>query len=252
MSLDVQLLWLPRVGAQTLGYEAVCVHDRRETFPFRIALADPDPSTLRPDLWADLLARGFVDEGALNSGDVAGDLLLRQAAYAASVASEPFDGSVFEPARTGFAGLTIEPGNRWRLVCSAGYCVVKLSSVGLSPSLADDLFDDHEAQIEPGDTKQRFGPECTPQPGELAERKTISSMVAHANALRQFQGEWETGDRLLLCNPTAAPWLGREKTRHAINQVATASLASFQGLAKRTRLDGRLEGGDVAVAVVEL
>jgi hypothetical protein len=242
MSLEVQLLWLPRAGASALEYEAVCVHDRSETYPFRIALADPDPATLRPELWADLLARGFVDEGALGSASVRTDLMLRQATYAACVASEPYRGEVAEPARTGFAGLTIEPGNRWKLICSSGYCVVKLSGGGYSSSMDDDLFDKQSAP----------GPECTPQASELAERKTICSMLPQSAPLNAFQGHWEVGDRLLLCNPTAAPWLGRETTRSVINRIATSSLAGFQGLAKRTRLDGRLEGGDVAVAVVQL
>lgn len=230
MSLEVQLLWLPRAGSNTLEYEAVCVHERETTLPFRLALADPDKNTIRPDLWADLLARGFVDEGALNSSNVTTDLLLRQAAYAACIATEPLGDIVAEPARTGFAGLTIEAGNRWRLVCSPGYCIVQ-------------IHDSHSDMMTTA---------CQPTVGPLADRKMISSYEPQSVRFSHYEGRWQEGDRLLLCNPTAAPWLGRENETEMLGRVARSSLAAFQGLAKRTRLDGRLEGGDVAVAVIQL
>ncbi|NNE34091.1 MAG: hypothetical protein HKN13_02575, partial [Rhodothermales bacterium] len=169
MSLEVQLLWLPRAGASTLEYEALCVHDRSDSLPFRIALADPDPETVRPELWADLLARGFVDEGALTLDSVGTDLFLRQAAYAACVASEPLASNKIEPARTGFAGLTISPDNSWRLVCSPGYCVVKLCSTAASHSLVESDADD-----ETDDPQTANRPVCIPRPGALANRSMIS------------------------------------------------------------------------------
>ena len=225
MSPEVQFLWLPRAGANSLDYDSICIHDRIPALPFRLALADPDPQTIRPDIWADLLARSFVDEGTLAFATVDTELMLRQAAYAACVAGE--DGvEVTEPARTGFAGLTVEPGNRWSLTCSPGYCVVQLHGAGQ--------------------------PVALPQPGVLATRAMVSSVHSQTSVFSRLTGNWEAGDTLLLCNPTAAPWIGRQTDLGAVVEIANASLAGFQGMAKRTRLNGMLEAGDVAVAVVNL
>jgi len=168
LALDIHALWSPATRLDPDTWEDAYAYGNESTFPVRAAVSDSQDRGVGVAFWCMLLANGFVGDAETYPDDIARNLPIRSAVFAAEYSADGFH--VEASVSAGLLGVTLAADGSATVTATRGYTVIRVSSSGRVKRALSTLGDDLTA----------------------LDR-------LHGEAPDTWQFEWHPGDTIGLC-----------------------------------------------------